>query len=143
MDFERVFILYPSGVMCAWTLILLCTMGISRVRAVRHRQVPLGYYRLFEGDVEPDALAKLRRHVHNHFEIPPLFHIGCLLAYVTATVDPLTVGLAWGFVASRFVHSGIHLGPNDVLARFLAFLVGVVLLAGLWAVVLVRAGAST
>jgi hypothetical protein len=46
------------------------------------------------------------------------------------------VGRAWLFVATRCVHSYIHLGSNDVSRRFFTFGVSLLWLAGLWATLL-------
>ncbi|MEE8076849.1 MAG: MAPEG family protein [Candidatus Binatia bacterium] len=45
----------------------------------------------------------------NLFELPVLFYAGCIVAFVTGTVDTLLVGTAWLFVLTRYVHSYFHL----------------------------------
>jgi hypothetical protein len=37
----------------------------------------------------------------NLTEVPPLFYVVCVVRYVTATVGPLALGLAWLYVALR------------------------------------------
>lgn len=66
----------------------------------------------------------------NLLELPVLFYAICLAVYVTHRVDPLDVGLAWGFLALRVAHSLVHLGYNNVRHRLVVFGIGnVVLLA--------------
>ena len=72
------------------------------------------------------------RNFMNLLELPVLFCVACLTAYVTAKVDAWTVGLAWGFVALRIVHSIVHLTHNRVMHRVRAYAAGVVVLAALW-----------
>ncbi len=67
------------------------------------------FYRLFESNQEPDKLRYQTRHVPNLFELPVLFYAGCIVAFVTGTVDTLLVGTAWLFVLTRYVHSYFHL----------------------------------
>ena len=74
----------------------------------------------------------MARHVQNHFEVPPLFHIGVILTFVSDSVTATSVVLAWLFVATRCVHSYIHLGSNNVSLRFATFGVSIAFLAGLW-----------
>ena len=52
-------------------------------------------------------------------------------------VSPLSVVLAWGFVAARCVHSYIHLGSNDVSRRFFIYFLSLLFLTGLWGALLV------
>ena len=40
--------------------------------------------------------------------------------------------LAWVFAASRIVHAVIHIGPNVVMWRGVAFIFGAVVLLAMW-----------
>jgi hypothetical protein len=42
------------------------------------------------------------------------------------------------FVVSRLVHAAIHVTSNKVSLRFMAFLVGVLILAAMWIIFAVR-----
>ncbi len=48
-------------------------------------------------------------------------------------MTPLSLGLAWAYVALRVVHSAIHCGYNRVMHRFYAFLASNLVLWALWA----------
>jgi hypothetical protein len=50
----------------------------------------------------------------------------------TGRADAVQVGLAWVFVASRYAHSFIHLSYNNVLHRFAAFAIGLLILLAMW-----------
>jgi hypothetical protein len=125
-------ILMPSIAMALLTLALLVYMGLSRFRAVRRREVNPKFYRSYREGEQPERLHVLGRHVQNHFEVPPLFHVVVLATYVTGLVDPLGVSLAWAFFGLRCVHTFVHLGTNNVLRRFTVFGLSVVMLAALW-----------
>ena len=43
-------------------------------------------------------------------------------------------GAAWAFVASRYVHTWLHLTSNVVQQRFAAFVIGLGLLVAMWVV---------
>ena len=125
-------ILYPGIAMFFLTLGAILYLGYGRYTAIHQRTVSMRYYRTFdEGDQTP-RLHLVSRHVQNHFEVPPLFYLAILFTFVSGTVSPVAVGLAWGFVLARCVHAAIHLGPNDVSARFFTFGTSLLILAGLW-----------
>lgn len=74
----------------------------------------------------------------NQFELPMLFFLAGIIAYVTKSASTLVVGLMWVFVALRAVHSIIHLGGNVVIRRFYTYLVASVVLFALWVVLAIR-----
>ena len=110
-------ILYPGVAMFFLTFAIVAHMGVSRLLAVRRRQVSVRYYRLYDEGEQPPRLQLLTRHAQNHFEVPPLVYLILLFIYVTGHVTSLTVGLAWLYFASRCVHSYIHLGTNKSRLR--------------------------
>jgi hypothetical protein len=71
--------------------------------------------------------------LRNLFELPVLFYVAVLVAFVTAQGSALVTGLAWTYVALRVVHSVIHCGYNKVMHRFVAFLASALVLFVLWA----------
>lgn len=83
----------------------------------------------------PEHIGYAANNFRNLLELPVLFYALCIYLYVTATVDQLYVGLAWGFVVLRAVHSAIHCTVNRVQWRFVAYVVGS---AALW-IMLLRA----
>jgi hypothetical protein len=69
----------------------------------------------------------------NLFEVPVLFFAVCLALAATSQVTGAQVVLAWIFVASRALHSLIHLTYNQVMHRFYAYAVGTVTVFAMWA----------
>jgi hypothetical protein len=94
--------------------------------------VRLSFFRTYDEGSHPKRLHLLARHVQNHFEVPPLLHLGVLLGYASGCATPLSVGFAWLFVVARLAHSFVHLGSNNVSHRFLVFGTSLLLLCGLW-----------
>ena len=125
-------ILYPGIAMFSLTLVVMVWLGVARYTAIHNRSVSIKYFRTFDEGSQPERLHLLSRHMQNHFEIPPLFYAGVLFTYVSDSVTALSVAFAWLFVLTRCVHSFIHLGANNVSARFLTFGVSLVFLAGIW-----------
>jgi len=124
------------------TFSVIAYMGGSRFAAIRRGDVSIRYYRLYNEGEQTPRLQAIGRHAQNHFEIPPLFYIAVLFLYVTGSVTPLAVALAWLYFASRCVHTFIHLGSNNVTHRFVAFVAGGLILAGLWILLLVSVASS-
>jgi hypothetical protein len=73
-------IIYPAIAMFFLTFGILVNLGVQRYAAIRRREVSIRYYRLYTEGQQPDRLQLLGRHVQNHFEVPPLFHIAVLLS---------------------------------------------------------------
>ncbi len=127
-----VHILFPIVAMVALVVIVVVRLGRSRVRAVRRREISVGYFELFQGSEEPEELRALSRHLVNLFELPILFYVACIVAYVSVQVDLWLVLLAWFFVVSRYVHSYIHLTSNIVIQRFRVYGIGLAALVLMW-----------
>jgi hypothetical protein len=134
---EQTAIIFPGIAMFFLTASAVIYMGIKRHAAIQGREVSIAYYRLFNEGNQPARLQLISRHVQNHFEVPPLFYIVVLFLYVSGTVTPWTVTLAWLYVVSRCVHSYIHLGSNNVSQRFFVFGASGLVLVTLWGSLLV------
>jgi len=130
-------VFYPVVLLVVWTLLVLVALGRSRFAAVRRGEVRASYFRAYQGEV-PERLLVLDRHYRNLLELPLLFYLAAVVAYVTGMVDGWLLGLAWAFVGLRIAHSAVHLGGNRVRLRFYVFIAGLAVLAGLWGIILVR-----
>lgn len=133
---QNIEIIYPSIAMFALTGIFLLSLGISRLIALKQHKVSIKYYTKYNEGEQPERLHILGRHVQNHFEVPPLFHIVILFLFVTETATEASLIAAWGFVGFRCLHSLIHLGHNNVTHRFLSFVASLLCLVTLWACLL-------
>jgi len=141
---ERTAIIFPGIAMFFLTASVVVYMGIKRYAAIQGREVSIKFYRLFNEGAQPARLQLISRHVQNHFEVPPLFYIVVLFIFVSGTVTPWQVTLAWLYVLSRCVHSYIHLGTNNVSQRFFVFGASGLILVALWVSLLLSlVGGST
>ncbi len=113
-----------------WLLGLFLLMG--RISAVRKKEVPPQYFKALQGFDLPEKLLNRTRHYDNQFQLPLLFFITCLVWLALNRSTPVVVGLAWAFVASRLIHSYVHLGTNNVIQRAASFVIGWVILAAMW-----------
>ena len=123
---------YPMFALVLLTLAVLVVLFRARVAAVRAGRMSLVYFRLYQGEEEPESTKKPARHLANLFETPVLFYVACLAAMVSH-VDGLPLQLlAWAYVAARYVHAWVHLRGNRLSKRMRAFFVSLVLLLAIW-----------
>lgn len=130
-------ILFPAVAMFTLTLSVILRLGFARYSAIHNHAVSIKYFRTYDDGDQPAHLHLLSRHVQNHFEVPPLFHVGVLLAFVAVAVTPAALVFAWTYFTLRCIHTYIHLGSNNVSIRFFTFGASLVALAGLWGCVFV------
>jgi hypothetical protein len=135
---EPTAVLIPMFTLMVFSIVMTVTLGMSRNVAVLTRRVRIKVFATFSEPGETEALLAIRRNVANLYELPTIFYALCLTAYSAGVADSATVMLAWIFVASRVVHSSIHITYNNVLHRFLVFAFGLVIVA----VMLIRIAAS-
>jgi hypothetical protein len=125
-------LVYPMFALVVLSATVLVILFRSRVRAVREGKVTAKYYRIFQGETEPEETAKPARHFSNLFEAPTLFYAACLAGMVTGDTGAFVQLLAWLYVAARTVHACIHLGSNRIGRRIKAYFVGWLALVALW-----------
>jgi hypothetical protein len=70
--------------------------------------------------------------LRNLFEMPVLYFALVPLLMLTRHAGHIEVALAWAFVVLRAVHSLIHVGPNQVKLRFLAYFLSCIVLSAMW-----------
>lgn len=95
----------------------------ARVRAFRMKQVDKARFALHQ-DAWPEQAIQIGNNVHSQFELPVLFYATAFALWALHAVHAVALVAAWLFVASRLVHSWIHIGSNFVPARFRAFVAG-------------------
>lgn len=129
-------IVYPVIVQVFLTLAVLLVMGPARSRSMRENR-----QKLTDPDVRvgrnawSEQATKVSNNYKNQFELPVLFYAACAFALILKIADPLMIGLAWAFSLSRIAHAAIHIGPNVVIWRGVAFLVGYAVLVLMWLLV--------
>lgn len=134
-------LIYPMFAMVLLTTTVVITLFRRRVRAVRENLVTASYFRIYQGEIEPEPAAKASRHLANLFEAPVLFYVACLAAMVTGQTGTTIVVLAWLYVLARYVHAYVHLGGNRLRHRMKIFGVGWLILLALW--IAIVAGVAT
>jgi len=132
---SRADVLWPLFALAAWTVCMLLFVAARRVHGGVTGKAHAREYALGESPAVPPPIALPNRNYMNLLELPVLFYVVCLMAYVTGAVSPLMVALAWTYVALRVVHSLVHVTYNRILHRFTAFAASNFVLVALWMLV--------
>ncbi len=130
-------VLLPLFVQVTLTFVLLFWMAYLRTTALRSRAVRIPDIALREPNW-PERTTQVANAFHNQLEVPVLFYVLTILAWITRHADLVFVVMAWIFVVLRVVHAFIHVTDNDVRRRGPVFGVAAIVLTLMWAIFMVR-----
>jgi hypothetical protein len=130
-------VLLPVFVQVALTFAMLFWMGSVRTRSVssgetKMRDIALGQ------QAWPTRTQQISNNYHSQFQLPLLFYVLVIFAWLTKMADLLFLVMAWIFVISRLAHTYVHTTSNHVPTRFKVFAVGVFVLLAMWIIFAVR-----
>lgn len=125
-------IFWPMGAMALLTFTVLGQIPVRRFRAVFRKQLSPDDFRLGESDRVSELVAIPNRAMMNLLELPMLFYIIGLMAYVAGGVTQVLVLMAWVYVGLRVVHTVIHMSYNNVVHRLIPFALSNVVLISMW-----------
>ena len=130
-------VLFPLFVQVVLTLVLGFWLSALRVDAIRSGRVHPRDIALGEPNW-PTRVLQVGNAYHNELELPLLFYVLTILSIITRHADLLFVLLAWVFVVLRLARAYVHVTDNRVSRRGMMFLAGLIVLAVMWAVFIVR-----
>lgn len=131
----HVTLFYAMIAQAAVVIFLLFALGFGRFTAARKGRAKRGP----DGKlIFPERVVQLSDCVNNQFQVPSLFFVAALLALHTGAAGPIFAILAWVFVIFRVIHAAIFVTTNVILHRFLAFVVGAVVVLIMWAMILIH-----
>lgn len=125
-------IFWPLIVQFVLVIVLYGLLSIRRKKAVAVGSIKVSQFR--ENLTEPTESLFVRNSLNNQFELPTLFYVVCIALFATSGVTTLSIVLAWIFVASRYIHAAVHVTTNRIRHRQPAFILGFLVLIGLWGV---------
>ena len=126
-------LLIPLLAQVALTFIVMVTMYHQRLSEMKKRKIAPQTAKSRSGmiGVLSDSETSADNYA-NLFESPVLFYIAILLALILMLQDNILVVLSWCYVASRYVHSFIHITYNRVMHRFTVFIFSCFVLLAIW-----------
>ena len=126
-------IIWPVFAMVLLIFVVWTTMVVQRLGHMRRQPPDAATFAsgsTARSYFEPVDLAA--NNLANLFEMPVLFFAVVAFLMLTQQVNPTQVVLAWLFVLTRATHSVVHVGANNIRARFGIYLVSVIILAVMW-----------
>ena len=130
-------VLLPLFVQVALTFGLLIWMASARTATISRGETKMRDIALGQ-PAWPAKPTQISNCYDSQFQIPVLFYVLVILAWITRQADLLFVVMAWIFVLSRLAHAYIHTTSNHVPTRFRAFAVGMLVLLLMWIIFAVR-----
>jgi hypothetical protein len=130
-------ILLPLFVQVILTFVLWGLMATQRTRDFGSGAVRPDAVALREPNW-PKRTAQFANAFSNQFELPVLFYVLTILAYVTHLAGFAFVVLAWIFVVFRILHAYVHVTSNIVRARGALYGIGAFVLIVMWLIYIVE-----
>jgi hypothetical protein len=124
-------ILLPLFVEVILTFLLLFWMAPLRAGDLRSGVTRPENVALREPNWSPRSL-QVAYAFSNQFELPILFYVLTILAYITHLADLIFVVLAWIFVLFRILQAFVHVTNNNIRVRGAMFGVAALVLAIMW-----------
>jgi hypothetical protein len=130
-------ILAPVFVLVALTFALMFWTGVVRYGSVARRQTRISDIALGQGNWPPH-ITQVGNSFNNQFQLPMLFYVLVILAYVLRKADLLFVIMSWVFVVLRILHAWIHTTSNNMTQRFAVYTAGAFVLLVMWVIFALR-----
>jgi hypothetical protein len=130
-------VLLPVFVQVALTFGLLFWMAYTRRSSLSRGELKVRDIALGQSAWPPKAM-QASNCFDNQFQLPLLFYVLVIVAWITKQADLIFVVMAWIFVLSRLAHAYIHTTSNHVPTRFNIFALGVAVLLIMWIIFAVR-----
>jgi hypothetical protein len=122
--------LTPVLALIVWTLVMWVWMYATRIPAMQKAGIDpqeAAHPGTWGGNLPSQVRAVADNYNHLH-EQPTIFYALMFFAAMSGGGDPLSLTLAWAYVGARVVHSLIQATVNLVMARFVVFSLGTVIL---------------
>jgi hypothetical protein len=113
----------PVLTLMLWTFCMGIATGLTRRNAIAAKRLRIKDVAL-SNNAWPDDVQKWGNNFNNLFQVPVIFYGIMIMAFSLKYHPTWFMAVAWCFVASRIVHSLIHVTNNNVTNRFMAFIVG-------------------
>lgn len=126
-------ILWPTFAMAALAFAMFLMMFVKRLGHIRAN--PPAADDLASGEAAMRYFTPVEMPANNYrnlFEMPVLFFALVPLLLVTSQDSQAQVVLAWIYVALRYLHSFVHVGPKKVPVRAMLFVVSAIVLSAMW-----------
>ena len=135
MDVRMIFL--PVFAMVALTFGLMFWMASQRTACIKRGEVKMKDMALGQ-PAWPERVQQIGNAYHNQLQLPMLFYVLVIMAYITRFADLLFVLMSWVFVVLRYYHAFVHVTSNRVPHRFSVFAASAVVLLAMWVIYALR-----
>jgi hypothetical protein len=111
----------PVLALVAWTFVMWVWLYVTRIPAMRAARVDLEAIRAGAKLELPPEVSRVADNYNHLHEQPTIFYALALAAQLGNAVDGWSVGLAWGYVILRVIHSVVQATRNIIVLRFYTF----------------------
>jgi hypothetical protein len=125
--------LQPVVALVLWSFVMWAWLYARRIPAIRGANLAMRA-EMTKADLDAALPAAVRWPADNYnhlMEQPTLFYAVALALAVLGDASPVSVGLAWTYVALRVLHSLIQAIANPILVRFTVFMLASIALLAL------------
>jgi len=130
MEVQDIFL--PVAALALWTLLVLGLVPIARFRAAAAGHVSAHDFKTGESLQVPPDVSVPNRAFMNLLEVPVLFYMACIVAFLTNHVEGRLITLAWIYVVLRVAHSLVYLVYNNVMHRLAVFAISNFVVIAIW-----------
>ncbi len=130
MEAQDIFL--PVATLALWTLLVLGLVPIVRFRAAAAGRVTAHDFKTGESLQVPPDVSVPNRVFMNLLEVPVLFYLACIVAFLTHHVEGRLITLAWVYVGLRVAHALVYLLYNNVMHRLSVFAVSNFVVIAIW-----------
>jgi hypothetical protein len=124
-------LVYPALAMVVWIFIVLTILFLRRKAAFDSKQVTIADVSV-STTAYPEPARLAAANFTNQFETPVVFFALIMLAMEVGATSYVMAGLAWAYVATRVVHTLVHVGANQLKLRGSVFALGILVLLCMW-----------
>ncbi len=127
-------LLAPMTALIAWSLVVWVWLYATRLPAMYRLGIrpEVGRFAGATNEVMPSGARQVADNYNHLMEQPTLFYAICIVLQLLGQGDhPINSGFAWGYVATRVIHSVVQTTFNNVPTRFGVFVISTLFLVGL------------
>ena len=126
-------ILWPTFALVGLIFVVFLTMFVKRAGHIRRNPPTAGEFDTGEAAMRYFAPVEMpANNYRNLFEMPVLYFALVPLLLFTNLDSQVQVVLAWIYVALRYLHSFVHIGPKKVPVRAMLFVASAIVLMAMW-----------
>ncbi len=122
----------PVLALVTWTFVMWVWMYATRIPAMQRAKIDVAELSRSGRKLElPPEVARVADNYNHLHEQPTIFYALALAAQAAGAADATSIGLAWGYVFLRIVHSLVQATVNVIPLRFAVFSLGTIVLLAL------------